>query len=296
VLPPGPAETRGGSGLGAHSGAGDDSPDGFQSLSVLVGTWNMGGRPCPAIELHEWLRPDEFDIYAVGTQECEAAPGLSTATQRPKWLAKLKATLGPEYALIDAHCMGTTHIACFARESLMPYVHDVHAAHVITGLGQRIANKAGVAVCFDVHHTSFLFVNAHFAAHQENVAQRNDDYLRIDTALVPLLCPDAFTNAGGMPRLRGAASPDAASPPGDARAGQFSPATSGAGVGLASAGRNWSVSALFDRVRAPSAVACGRRLRFCIGCLIRSKTPFFVGLTSLSLARRSSGSATSTTA
>lgn len=52
-----------------------------------------------------------------------------------------------------------------------------------------VANKAGIGLAFDYRHTSFLFVTAHFAAHQFKVKQRNDDFNRIDRGLFPLMCP-----------------------------------------------------------------------------------------------------------
>ena len=35
---------------------------------------------------------------------------------------------------------------CFARTSLREHISDVHHAHVITGFGRVVANKAGAAV------------------------------------------------------------------------------------------------------------------------------------------------------
>ena len=194
--------------VGLGGGEGEDGREGEaggeeERVSVLVATWNLGGKPCPDVSLAPWLRPDEFDIYVVGAQEVEAAPGMSTATQRPKWEAKVTSTIGAQYDLVAKHCLGTTHIMCFVRKELMPHVSDVHHAHVITGFGRVVANKAGVAVCFDLYSTSFLFVTAHFAAGTKaaHVKARNADYDRIDSALVPLMCPAlALTRVPIAPR------------------------------------------------------------------------------------------------
>ena len=48
--------------------------------------------------------------------------------------------------VVAKHCLGTTHIMCFARTSLREHISDVHHAHVITGFGRVVANKAGAAV------------------------------------------------------------------------------------------------------------------------------------------------------
>uniref|UniRef100_A0A7S0E3I7 Inositol polyphosphate-related phosphatase domain-containing protein n=2 Tax=Hanusia phi TaxID=3032 RepID=A0A7S0E3I7_9CRYP len=167
------------------------SPHKSCSLSVFVGTWNLGGGSCPNMSLASWLAPDQFDIYAIGAQELEGRPGLSTASERPRWEAAMRSHMGKGYELIGKHCLGTTHLMCFIRSDLLPHVSDVHHAHVITGFGRVVANKAGIGICFDVLSTSFLFVTAHFAAGTKKAAvkARNEDFFRIDSGLVPLMCP-----------------------------------------------------------------------------------------------------------
>mmetsp|Transcript_35572 Transcript_35572/g.111289 ORF Transcript_35572/g.111289 Transcript_35572/m.111289 type:complete len:639 (+) Transcript_35572:2-1918(+) len=169
----------------------EPSPHKFRSLSVYVGTWNLGGGSCPSMSLASWLSPDQFDIYAIGAQELEGLPGLSTASERPRWEAAMTSHMGKEYELIAKHCLGTTHLMCFIRKDLLPHVSDVHHAHVITGFGRVIANKSGIGICFDIFSTSFLFVTAHFAAGSKpkSVKARNEDFFRIDSGLVPLMCP-----------------------------------------------------------------------------------------------------------
>jgi phosphatidylinositol-bisphosphatase len=60
---------------------------------------------------------------------------------------------------------------------------QVQVARVPTGLLGFIGNKGGVAVSFELHQKSFLFVSAHFAAHQEHVAKRNADAAQIEAKL-----------------------------------------------------------------------------------------------------------------
>ena len=65
-----------------------------------------------------------------------ARPGLSTARERPDWESKLISTLGLGYTVVSKHCIGTTHLMVFVRDSLEKQVRDVHSAHVLTGFGQ----------------------------------------------------------------------------------------------------------------------------------------------------------------
>eukprot|EP00293_Proteomonas_sulcata_P008985 CAMPEP_0184303390 /NCGR_PEP_ID=MMETSP1049-20130417/13147_1 /TAXON_ID=77928 /ORGANISM="Proteomonas sulcata, Strain CCMP704" /LENGTH=876 /DNA_ID=CAMNT_0026614923 /DNA_START=166 /DNA_END=2796 /DNA_ORIENTATION=+ len=213
---------------------GDDPTfQGVDKLQVFCGTWNMMGKPCPLSQsLHEWLLPGDFDLYAIGAQECEVPPqATSNVTERPKWEAQVKGTLGNSYSVIAKKCLGSTHLMCFIRSNLRAKVVDVQVAQVVAGFGNVMANKGGVAVCFDLFSTSFLFVSAHFAAHQKQIQARNSNFERIDAGLVPLLCPViAATNAPANNRdVRDLESVEAN--PGSPRSK-----------------RTWSCSSLFDRV------------------------------------------------
>ena len=54
----------------------------------------------------------------------------------------------------------------------------------LAGVGNVLGNKGGVGVALTyLKHTRLLFINAHFAAHDHKVAQRQADYLRIKAGL-----------------------------------------------------------------------------------------------------------------
>ena len=48
-----------------------------------------------------------------------------------------------------------------------------------TGIGGVGGNKGGVAIAISVYKTTFCFVTAHLAAHQEKVERRNRDCVDI---------------------------------------------------------------------------------------------------------------------
>lgn len=52
-------------------------------------------------------------------------------------------------------------------------------ARVKTGLGGTAGNKGGVAMRFTYYNSSICFVCSHFAAHQNQIKQRNDDFRQI---------------------------------------------------------------------------------------------------------------------
>lgn len=52
-------------------------------------------------------------------------------------------------------------------------------SRVKTGLAGTSGNKGGVALRFTYYNSSLCFVCSHFAAHQGQIKQRNDDFKQI---------------------------------------------------------------------------------------------------------------------
>ena len=76
------------------------------------GAWGVKGHTAPPsgalcfrimikIALFFLNHPPPFPRF----QECEASPGVSRVTQRPKWVAKLSGAIGAGYQLVASHCM-----------------------------------------------------------------------------------------------------------------------------------------------------------------------------------------------
>jgi hypothetical protein len=158
-------------------------------LRVVVATWNLHGKEAPD-DLKPWLGGAVAtpDVYAIGTQEAQR--GIEASVLLPskaQWLGRLETALGPHYKCVGSQTLVAIHLAVFVRTRLLPQVAHVQSAHVSTGLSTGFAgslgNKGGVAIALTLGHTSFLFVNAHLAAHQHKVAERNADFHRIDTGL-----------------------------------------------------------------------------------------------------------------
>jgi len=157
--------------------------------SVFVGTWNLAGKSGAgkdgSNDLGTWLNPErKYDVYAIGAEEC----GRSIATSffvsnKDEWEMMLSNTLGKDYYMVDSCTLMATHIAVFVKERLRKQVSDVETGAVATGVANTVGNKGGVAVSFILDQTSFLFVNSHFAAHQNEVDARNADFARINAEL-----------------------------------------------------------------------------------------------------------------
>eukprot|EP01006_Ploeotia_vitrea_P022368 TRINITY_DN54770_c0_g1_i1.p2 TRINITY_DN54770_c0_g1~~TRINITY_DN54770_c0_g1_i1.p2 ORF type:complete len:269 (+),score=24.75 TRINITY_DN54770_c0_g1_i1:339-1145(+) len=88
------------------------------------------------------------------------------------------------------------HIVGFARDDVYPYIKDAAADSVTTGLlNGKIGNKGGVGISFLLCNTSFLFVNCHFTAHQDNVQYRNADFQKIAANLTNRTSKQIATNS-----------------------------------------------------------------------------------------------------
>ena len=173
-------------------------------LHVFVATWNLHGK-----DVDDDLAPlltsstGAPDVYAVGTQE--AGRTIEASVLRPskaKWQAKLEDALGEGYVCVGSQTLVAIHLAVFVRRPWLERVSSVQCSHVATGQADMLGNKGGVAIAIAIGATSFVFVNAHFAAHQTKVHQRNADFHRIDRGLrlkPPALASPTVPTAIGAP-------------------------------------------------------------------------------------------------
>eukprot|EP00164_Ancoracysta_twista_P007400 GFYU01010499.1.p1 GENE.GFYU01010499.1~~GFYU01010499.1.p1 ORF type:complete len:390 (+),score=76.79 GFYU01010499.1:260-1429(+) len=167
---------------GGGGGASTTSPrfvPHVRKLKVFVGTWNMMGAPPPE-DVSEFIAPRDYDVVAIGSEECERSIEKSLLIRsKDRWEAKLKERLGDEMVMIRSHNLVAIHLALFIRKDLQTFIRDIDSADVATGIGDVIGNKGGVAITARIGDKTYAFVNAHFAAHQEKVRERQMDYMKI---------------------------------------------------------------------------------------------------------------------
>lgn len=162
------------------------------TISVFVGTWNMGGSPPPR-SLQTWVTccglghtPDEstaflpHDIYALGTQE--------NPQGEKEWTEHIKATLRShthvDFKLVAVQSLWNMRLAVFVKPEHEGRVNHVSTASVRTGLGNTLGNKGAVGVSFHFNGTSFGFVNCHLTSGSEKVLRRNQNFVDV----LRLLC------------------------------------------------------------------------------------------------------------
>ncbi|KAG6873244.1 hypothetical protein C0995_001264 [Termitomyces sp. Mi166 len=90
---------------------------------------------------------------------------------------------GPYQLLIKERMMGI-YLAIFIHRDLRPLIRGTSRSAVTAGLiGGRVGNKGGVGITVNVAGTTFLFLNAHLAAHEGKLNHRLSNLVKIKTEL-----------------------------------------------------------------------------------------------------------------
>lgn len=131
--------------------------------------------------------------------------GEKVSQQYRQWTDRLvqsvRLAMPPDtpYKVIHSESMVGLLTCTLVKASEMPHVSDVAASTVKTGLGGRWGNKGAIVSRFALDDTSCCFINAHLAAGQKHVKQRNNDLAQILEAesLPPGKVDDAVYVGGG---------------------------------------------------------------------------------------------------
>ncbi|KAE8602608.1 hypothetical protein XENTR_v10014049 [Xenopus tropicalis] len=158
-----------------------------QNLRIFIATWNMNGKKDLPERLDDFLFPlgaeSAQDLYVIGVQE--------GCPYRQEWEYRLKLTLGDRYVLLHSAAHGVLYLSLFIRRDLMWFCSEVECSTVTTRFFPMIKTKGAVAASFTFFGTSFLFINAHFAAGDSKVKQRIQNYEKIIKNLqLPKNVPD----------------------------------------------------------------------------------------------------------
>ncbi|KAF8905008.1 hypothetical protein CPB84DRAFT_1845100 [Gymnopilus junonius] len=90
---------------------------------------------------------------------------------------------GPYQLLIKERLMGI-YMAIYIHRDVRPLVRGMTKSSVTTGLiGGRVGNKGSVGISLNVDGTTFLFLNAHLAAHEGKVNHRVANFMKIKAEL-----------------------------------------------------------------------------------------------------------------
>ena len=82
------------------------------------------------------------------------------------------------------HKMGGLQLSVFVRKGLQQKVQGLQILDVACGVGNVLTNKGAICAMLRMQGKTIAFVNAHFAAHQGKVKDRNQDYQRVTESIV----------------------------------------------------------------------------------------------------------------
>uniref|UniRef100_H3GU32 Inositol polyphosphate-related phosphatase domain-containing protein n=1 Tax=Phytophthora ramorum TaxID=164328 RepID=H3GU32_PHYRM len=183
----------------------------FRPTRVVTGTWNVNAKkpltPAEASKVVHWLQPpaaegrrEPPDIVALGFQEIVDLNAVNvvvnstlTVQRSSAWeeavLTALNRHIGPaavgtgeaplQYRVVlEKHLVGIL-LLVFVRTDHWDHVKEIKGATAGVGIMGVMGNKGGAAVRLKFYSSTLCFVCAHLAAHRENVAGRNADYLNI---------------------------------------------------------------------------------------------------------------------
>ena len=149
-----------------------------RNVRIFVGSWNMNGQTPPSF-LADFLLPVNVeyvpDVLVLGTQE--------SLPDKTDWEVRLQETLGPSHVLFHSATLGTLHLSVFLRRDLIWFCSIPETDSLNTRPGAQFKTKGAVALCFILFGTSFLFVNSHLTAHEENVKDRVRDLKKINAVM-----------------------------------------------------------------------------------------------------------------
>lgn len=160
----------------------EDAYTDIHEFTVFVGTWNVNGGS-PTVGLSEWLAVDAEppDVYGIGFQELDLNTEAFLFNNTPKekeWLNAVLTSVHPKAKFQKVRLVRLVGmmLIVLVQEKHLAYVRNVAVDTVGTGIMNKMGNKGAVSVRLDLHSTSICFINAHLAAHQEELERRNEDH------------------------------------------------------------------------------------------------------------------------
>lgn len=161
-----------------------------EKILIQVLTWNTNGSmPSSLDDFGPLLSiPKEMStphIVAIGFQEIVQLNATQIMSVDPErrilWeghlIRELKNAYFKDFSLLVAHQLVGTTISVFVRLDYLDSVRQVEIASKKTGMGGIAGNKGSVAVRMRIYDSSFCFVSSHFAAGQNNSADRDRDMM-----------------------------------------------------------------------------------------------------------------------
>jgi len=148
-------------------------------LSLYIFTWNVCGQK-PSAECLDLMFQRDHDLYIIGTQEYgQPLKKAVVYSDFKAWEEQVLTWAGEEYGYVHSESMAGLNLLILQKKSIN-LKHKILGSDVIaTGFANVIGNKGAVWTAITICDEDFLFVNAHFHAHQDEVLKRNEDFSQI---------------------------------------------------------------------------------------------------------------------
>eukprot|EP00347_Sterkiella_histriomuscorum_P022024 403331952 len=166
-----------------------------KNLKILLFTWNCAGEaPSHELNLNNIILPEDRealpDLIVIGLQEIVKLNAKSVFKGKNKernqmWIDMISQHLqkSANYVCLQTRAMVGCFILLFSKQDLKNCFSNIRTSKVKTGFGGNGGNKGCVSIRFDLHDSSFVFMNCHLASHQSKVQERLDDLKNIKSKL-----------------------------------------------------------------------------------------------------------------
>ena len=151
-------------------------------VTMCCVTWNMHGLKPTIGNIKTLLdKHNNFDIYAIGSEECLNSIAKSTLFKDDKteWENMLKNYFGNNFYKLDSKTLNAIHLIIFVRAIYKSKINKIGNDSKKTGWRGVCGNKGGVGVWFNLFDVSFLVINSHLAAGFSKAEKRNNDFVTI---------------------------------------------------------------------------------------------------------------------
>ena len=152
-------------------------------------TYNLKQKSLSEEEISAFLTPhkkNNFDIYAIATQECERYTFLNIFyDNKSSFELKLKNFFGLEYFNLAPVTLAGIHLIIFVKKKYENLIKHYSNNCIKTGLYGLLANKGAVSIYFTLYEFSFLFINCHLIKGKDNLSNRNIDSSFIYKSIFP---------------------------------------------------------------------------------------------------------------
>ncbi|ULU10856.1 hypothetical protein L3Y34_014829 [Caenorhabditis briggsae] len=167
----------------------------LQDVKICVSTFNVNGKS-PQSVFPTWFSQNKEDIaefYAVGLQEMDLSVGtyiIDNTKKMEGWVDAIHCSLPggrTHFNVVGSMRLVGIFVIVFQAAHSKVRVSDVNVKYVATGISvlvNKLGNKGGTAISMKMNDTWVCFVNAHFAAGNNELERRNQDFRDIYNGVV----------------------------------------------------------------------------------------------------------------